>query len=82
VEIRVSHEAPSDFRKRLEECLSEWTGTEWSIILSTEDGQQTLQAEADNEQARIKSEASNHPVVKAVLDHFPGAEIKEVRERQ
>ncbi len=82
IEIRPTREAPADLKKRIEACLLEWTGQEWAVILSTEEGQPTLQTEIDSEQARITSEVSAHPAVKAVLEQFPGAAIKEVRERQ
>lgn len=81
VELRLSKNAPSDLKKKLEQCLREWTETEWIVIISEEAGQPTLRQEADYEQACIKSEVENHPVVRAVLNHFPGAAIASVRER-
>ena len=34
----------------------------------------------DSTAARIRGEAERHPLVQAVLEQFPGAEIREVRD--
>lgn len=82
LEIHPARNAPSDLKKKLELHLRAWTGMEWSVIIAADSSQPTLQQEKDNEQERIKLEAASHPVVRGVLDAFPDAALKEVRERE
>lgn len=70
---------PSDLKKKLEEHLMEWTGTPWSVTISDIEGEPTLTQQAEHRQEQITQEAANHPVVKTVLEHFPGASIRDVK---
>jgi DNA polymerase-3 subunit gamma/tau len=62
--------------------VSDWTGRRWIVALSSEAGQETLKEKADAEARDRKSGVRSDPVVRAVLERFPGAEIVDVRDNQ
>jgi DNA polymerase-3 subunit gamma/tau len=59
--------------------LQDWTGTRWMVAISSAAGAPTLreQAEAKERERRVGVQAD--PVVRSVLERFPGAEIIAVR---
>jgi DNA polymerase-3 subunit gamma/tau len=52
------------------------------VVLSREPGAPTLRAQAALEDAERKRGVRGHPLVQAVLERFPGAEIVAVRDRE
>jgi DNA polymerase-3 subunit gamma/tau len=81
IEFRPGPRAPRSLAGDLAQKLKEWTGTRWVVTVAREGGEPTL-AERKKAQRAAKIEAvSQDPVVRAVLDRFPGAEIVAVRER-
>ena len=78
LEIRPDEHAQPSLANRVSSLLSEWTGTRWIVTISAEQGSPTLaEQEMATEQGRWES-ASRHPLVRAVTDAFPGAEITRV----
>jgi DNA polymerase-3 subunit gamma/tau len=73
--------APRDLARRLGQKLSEWTGTRWVVAVSQEEGAPTLEQQQQVRVSELESEVARHPLVRAVLDAFPGATIAAVRER-
>ncbi|HWC63251.1 MAG TPA: hypothetical protein VG501_06490, partial [Rhizomicrobium sp.] len=58
----------------------DWTGVRWTVSVTSEGGQPTLAEQKKSaKQARIES-VMQAPLVRAVLDRFPGAEIVAVRD--
>jgi DNA polymerase-3 subunit gamma/tau len=81
IEFRPADGTPRDLASRLGQKLGEWTGTRWVIAVSQEDGAPTLEQQAQARVSELESEVARHPLVRAVLDAFPGATIAAVRER-
>ncbi|MFC3230110.1 hypothetical protein ACFOGJ_22860, partial [Marinibaculum pumilum] len=79
VELRLEPEAPRDLAGRMTQHLKAWTGRQWMVTLSAAEGAPTLAAQEAEASASRKAEAAGHPLVKAVLEGFPGAELVEVR---
>src|SRR5690606_916181 len=80
LEFRPGPQAPRDLASRIGQCLGEWTGRRWVIAVSAEPGQASI-AERQAAQRRREHEAvSRHPLVQAVLQHFPGATVEAIRE--
>jgi len=50
------------------------------VSVSSELGEPTLKEQAEARAQSLKSEAAQDPLVRAVLDAFPGARIESVRE--
>jgi DNA polymerase-3 subunit gamma/tau len=80
IEFRPSEKAPRDLASRLQAKLGEWTGKRWMISVSGDHGQPTLKEQAIARVEAAKAEAAQHPLVKAVLQAWPGAVIDEVRD--
>jgi len=80
LEFRPSPRAPRSLAGDLQQKLRDWTGARWTVSISNEPGQPTLaEAKKNAKAARIES-VMQAPVVRAVLDRFPGAEIVAVRD--
>ncbi|HEX3861666.1 MAG TPA: DNA polymerase III subunit gamma/tau [Stellaceae bacterium] len=81
IECRPTAGAPRDLTNRLGQLLTEWTGTRWIVAVSQAEGAPTL-AEAEGQRvSAVRNEVAAHPLVRAVLDTFPGATIAAVRDR-
>jgi DNA polymerase-3 subunit gamma/tau len=79
IELRLLEDAPTGLANDLGAKLTEWTGTRWIVAVSDEEGEETLRDQADRDKARELKEIMAHPSVKAVFEHFPDAEITDVR---
>jgi DNA polymerase-3 subunit gamma/tau len=80
--LRIDESAPRDLTNKLATLLSQWTGQRWLVSISSEAGEPTLKEQAEARAQSMKSEAARDPLVRAVLDAFPGARIESVRETQ
>ena len=81
IEFRPADGAPRDLANRLMQLLGEWTGTHWVVAVSQAEGAPTLAEQAAQRDGELRNEVAEHPLVRAVLDTFPGATIAAVRER-
>jgi DNA polymerase III subunit gamma/tau len=81
IEFRPEAAAPRDLANRLGQLLGEWTGARWVVAVSQAEGAPTLAEEAAQRDSQMRNEVAAHPLVRAVLDTFPGATIAAVRER-
>jgi DNA polymerase-3 subunit gamma/tau len=61
--------------------LQDWTGRRWIVALSSEQGEPTLRSRADAQAAERLTGVRADPLVRAVLEAFPGAEIVSVRDQ-
>ncbi len=80
IELRPEPEAPRDLAARLQSVLLEATGTRWTIVLSAAPGEATLAAQGEAAEAARRAEAGLHPLVRAILEAFPGARVEAVRD--
>lgn len=80
IELRPTEAAPRDLPNKLGTLLTLWTGERWVVSVSREMGEPTLKEQAEQRAQSLKSEAALDPLVRAVLDAFPGARIDSVRE--
>jgi DNA polymerase III subunit gamma/tau len=81
IEFRLADGAPRDLSNRLMQRLGEWTGVQWAVAVSQAPGAPTLEQQEESRDSEMKSQVAQHPLVRAVLDAFPGATIAAVRER-
>ena len=80
IELRPKPDAPRDLAAKLAALLAEATGARWTIALSAEPGEPTLAEQGAAADAARRSAATEHPLVRAILDAFPGARIETVRD--
>ena len=74
---------PNDLRSK----LSEWTGEQWMIVISDDEGGATVaeqrqereQKDADRK-AREIEELKQHPAVDKLFEYFPDAKIRDIRD--
>jgi DNA polymerase-3 subunit gamma/tau len=62
--------------------LQEWTGKRWFVSLSALTGAPTVGEQRAASQSALERDARKDPLVEAVLQRFPGAEIVSVRKRE
>ncbi|MEW5423656.1 DNA polymerase III subunit gamma/tau [Amorphus sp. 3PC139-8] len=79
IEVSMVPNASPTVAGELGQRLTEWTGRRWLVIISSDEGGETLyEARARNAEER-RADAAADPIVAAVLSRFPGAEIVDVR---
>jgi DNA polymerase-3 subunit gamma/tau len=83
IEFRPTEGAPGNLANRVSQLLSEWTGNRWLVACSEQEGhgEPTLREQEECRKRELRSEVAAHPLVRAVLETFPGAMIAAVRDR-
>ena len=79
IEINLVEPSSPDFANRLRKKLQDWTGSDWSVVLSKMSGEPTMREVQDAKREKQIAQAADDPAVRAVLDTFPGSEISEVK---
>jgi DNA polymerase-3 subunit gamma/tau len=80
IEVRLAESAPDDLPRQLSRFLNEHTRRRWLVTVSRTGGEATLVEQREAANAAQLARAADHPVVRAVLDVFPGASIVAVRD--
>ena len=80
IELRPEPEAPRDLASRLAAVLLAATGLRWTIALSAAPGEPTLAAQGEAADAARRDAVAEHPLVRAILETFPGAKVASVRD--
>jgi DNA polymerase-3 subunit gamma/tau len=80
IELRPQPDTPRDLASKLAALLSEATGTRWTIALSAAMGEPTLAEQGNAADAARRTNAADHPLVRAILETFPGARIETVHD--
>ena len=75
IDVRLTAKAKPNLPNVLSQKLGEWTGDQWMVTVSREQGDDTVGEQKKQHQQRLEDEVSEHPLVKAALDTFPGASI-------
>jgi DNA polymerase III subunit gamma/tau len=79
LEIALEPGAQKTVVNELSRKLKLWTGRQWLVSVSNEAGVPTLKSQADARQAELETGVRADPLVKAVLERWPGSEITSVR---
>jgi DNA polymerase III subunit gamma/tau len=78
IEFRPTDRAPKSLAADLSQKLKEWTGQRWVVTVAREGGALTIaEARKAVQTAKLESVLAE-PLVRAVLDRFPGAEVVRV----
>ncbi len=77
IEFAPAEGAPRDLAQRLGQRLQAWTGRRWAISVVAE-GDPTIAERRDARARALRHQVSDHPLVRAVFDAFPGATISTV----
>ncbi len=79
IEIALTEHASPGLAGMLSKKLEEWTGSRWMVAVAREGGGPTIAEERRDADNRLRDDARADPLVAAVLERFPGAEIVDVR---
>jgi len=79
IEFNPGPNAPRDLAGRLAAFLNDNTDTRWMVSISSEVGDATLKEKRQSEDDALKAETIALPLVKAILDTFPGATLEDVK---
>jgi DNA polymerase-3 subunit gamma/tau len=79
LEIALEAGARKTLIGELSKKLADWTGRRWMVAVSAEAGSPSLRAQAEMRKAEMKDGVRADPLVQAVMERFPGAEIVDVR---
>ncbi len=79
IELALEGGARKTLIGELSKKLTEWTGRRWMVAVSAEAGSPSIRAQAEMRKTELKDGVRSDPLVQAVLERFPGAEIVEVR---
>ena len=79
IEFSLIEGASSALAQTLSRRLSEWTGERWMVALAPGATAPTLREIAQRREAERLSGVAAHPLVRKVLERFPGAKIVDVR---
>ncbi|MFP6706636.1 MAG: DNA polymerase III subunit gamma/tau [Alphaproteobacteria bacterium] len=80
LEINPGGNAPLDLANTLRGKLESWTQRNWAVVINSQSqGFAPLAAKKRRAGADIQTEAENDPLVRAVMDTFPGAKVTGVR---
>ncbi|MDB5741669.1 MAG: polymerase subunit gamma and tau [Alphaproteobacteria bacterium] len=80
IEFRPHARAPRTLAGDLQQKLKDWTGERWTVSIASTGGAPTLAEQKQNAKTARFEAVAQQPLVRAVLDRFPGAEIVAVRE--
>lgn len=80
IEFAADGGADREMIQRLKGFLEEHSGRPWAVALARESRAQTLAEMRAIDAEKARSAAGAHPLVRAVLDQFPGATVEEVRQ--
>ncbi|HEV7335213.1 MAG TPA: DNA polymerase III subunit gamma/tau [Bosea sp. (in: a-proteobacteria)] len=80
IEFALANSSNRHFATDLSKRLKDWTGQTWLVALANTEGAPTLREQAEAARDKRESDAASHPVVRAVLERFPGARIVDVRD--
>jgi DNA polymerase-3 subunit gamma/tau len=79
LEVALEPGAAKTMVGELSRKLSQWTGRRWMVVVSAEQGAPTVKAQNEARKAELLRGVAADPLVQAVLNRFPGAEIVDVR---
>ena len=79
LEVALEPGAAATLVGELSRKLSQWTGRRWMVVVSAEPGAASVKAQAEARRAELMRGVAADPLVQAVLNRFPGAQIVDVR---
>jgi DNA polymerase III subunit gamma/tau len=79
IEVGLGQHAKKELPYEMAKFLSDTTSMHWVVTVSNQAGDPPLQQQWDKGKAEERASAAGHPLVKAVLEAFPGATVEAVR---
>jgi DNA polymerase-3 subunit gamma/tau len=79
IEFEPAADAAPELASRLAQRLQLWTGVRWGVAVVGTGGAATIAEVREALRGDLRARALAHPMVQAVLQAFPGAEVRDVR---
>ncbi len=79
IEFALAPGASAALAQTLMRKLQDWTGMRWMVAISSAEGAPTLREQAETREQERRIGVQADPLVRSVLERFPGAEIVAVR---
>jgi len=79
IEFEPTQDAPRDLAARLAQRLQQWTGARWGVSVVATGGAPTIAEARIATEERQRGEAHEAPLIRAVFEAFPDAEIAAIR---
>ena len=80
IEFRPHPRASRTLAGDLQQKLRDWTGERWAVSIASQGGAPTLAEQKQSAKTARFEAVAQDPLVRAVLDRFPGAEVVAVRD--
>lgn len=81
IEMSLTADAEADLPQRIGKALMNWTGQRWMVAVTPDGTAETVHESRQRHHVAMLEHVRAEPLVREVLERFPGAEIIEVRER-
>ncbi len=78
IEMRLEPDAPRDVSQRLAVLLEAETNRRWTIVISQAAGEPTIADGERQVENAARQHATDHPLVRAIMEAFPGARIEKL----
>ncbi len=78
ITLRLAPSLPRDFPAQIAGLLTEWSGQNWKVLTSEEQGSPSLHEQTQARKEKQLQQASEHPLVGSVFEQFPGAKLVSV----
>ena len=79
IEFYPLENAPKSLAADIQRHLTEWTGRNWLVAVSSQKTGLTLQEQADRRIQNVKTRFETHPLTAKILQMFPNTSIESVR---
>ena len=80
IEFSLAPTGSPELAQKLMRTLADWTDRRWMVAVSTAEGQPSIREQAEAKRREREHGVAQHPLVRSVLDRFPGAAIVAVRD--
>ena len=81
IEFALAEGGSQQLAQTLMRRMQEWTGERWLVALSSQPGAPTLREQAQAQTRARDDDVAQDPLVRSVMERFPGAKIIAVRAR-
>ncbi len=80
LEFRPSQKASPNLSMDIQNKFSQWTKRRWIVVVSRDEGQESLRSQNERKEQQLRSGVEQHPQMQDIFQKFPGIKIVNVRQ--